>query len=269
MYIYNTDKLTYLDLAAYLTSLPANPGDTYRVLFLNKLDDIFSGAKRLTAMRGRFAKDDQGGSNLDKIALTDDEREWFDDEIIKNGSSEVFRKISAWAKSIDEACRHNVKFGDPVQSGAVTGVVAVVVTDATKVMVVNALAGYKMVITSPGALMNQERIIVSNTVDTITLDQAFSSDITGLEYSVFTQTDDFIIYYISLNLTWDPNMLQGVDASIKQALVLYTVKEWYLINRMTDDYTIENVKYENELSKIRVQLMQTKTPTRRPVDFFS
>lgn len=268
MYIYNADTKTYLNIASYLSKLVSNTGDVLRVLFLSNLDTIFNGAKRRTAMRARFATGQQGESLLSKIAMSDDERDWFD-EIIKNGSSEIFRKLTPWAREIDEACRHNVKFGDPISSGAVTGVVTTTINDTSKAMTVNALAGYKLVITSPGPQMNQERTIVSNTATGIVIDTAFSTNVTGLEYVIFTQTDDFIIYYINMDLEWDINMLQGVDASIMEALILYTIKEWYLINRMADDYTIEQGKFDNELMKIKGQLMQKKTPNRRPVDFFS
>jgi len=280
-YIYNSNTFLYKNLTDYLAGIASDTGDIYHVLFLNDLDAIFEGAKKRTAMRGRFALD-----QLDKIALTDDEKDWFD-EVIKNGGSEIFRKISAYSKDINEAYKHDVPFGNPVYSGAITSVLSLVVSDSTKSMTVNELAGYKLVITSQGDQLNQERTILSNTANTITLDSGFTTDITGMEYAVFTQTSRYIIYFMSLDTGlkritysdgttitkdtktgWDVNMIQGIDASITEALIGYAIKEWYLINRMMEDYEIEASRYNNELVKIRNQINQGKKPARRVTDFF-
>lgn len=267
--LYNTSTHTYTNVTDYLTSIADSEGNIYRLLMLFNLDTLFEGTKKRTAWRSRFAKDEQGKSLTAKLAITDDERDMFDD-LMQRGSNEVFRKMSAWAKDIPGANRFNVKFGTPVVSGSVTsGGTTAVLTDDSLALTVNELAGYKLVITSAGLEQNQERTIVSNTLDTITLDSAFTTDVDGLEYSVMTQTDDFIVYYLDMSLEWDLNMVHQAYDSAREALISYFVKEWFMVNRYLDDAAIEGGKYDIEMVKIKQALSQRKTPLRRSGEIFS
>lgn len=267
--LYNTSAHTYINMTEYLTSIADSTGNIYRLLMLFNLDTLFEGTKKRTAWRGRYAKDEQGKPLTEKLAITDDERDMFDDLMLR-GSNEVFLKMSAWAKGIAGANRFNVKFGTPVVSGSViSGGTTAILTDTSQALTVNALAGYKLVITTAGVEQNQERTIVSNTADTITLDSAFTTDVTGLEYSVMTQTDDFIVYYLDMNIEWDLNMIHQAYESAREALISYFVKEWFVVNRYIDDAAIEGGKYEIELVKIKQALSQRKTPLRRSGEIFS
>jgi hypothetical protein len=267
--IYNTSDKTYVNVTTYLSSIEASAGNNYRLLMLFNLDTIFEGAKKRTAWRSRFARDENGQSQEEKLAITDDERDMFDD-VMRRGCNEVFMKMSAWAKDIAGANRFNVKFGEPVAGGSVTsGGDTIVLTDTSATLAVNALAGYKLVITSAGVEQNNEKTIVSNTLNTITLDSAFTTDVTGLEYAVMTQTDDFIVYYLDMETTWDLNMLHQAYESAREAMISFFVKEWFIINRYVNDAQIETGKYEIELVKIKQALSQRKTPLRRSGEIFS
>lgn len=269
IYLYDTSEHTYINVTDYLTSIESDAGNVYRLIFLFNLDTLFDSVKKRTAWRGRFARNNKGLPLLDELVITDDERDMFDD-LIKSGSAEAYRYLSAWAKNIAGAYRHNVKFGDPVESGTVTsGGATNVLTDSNLALVTNALTGCKLVITSPGLAMNQERTIQSNTANTITLDSTFDVDVTGMEYAVMTQTDDFIIYYLDMDLEWDINMLLAASTAIEQALIAFFVKEWYIINRYMDDAQIEATRYGTELANIRKYLTNRKTPARRSGEIFS
>lgn len=100
---------TLADNNTYLQELVDNPDGSYLVIFLHDLDQLFTAVKKKTAYRGRFAKGDKGQSLLDQIAITDDERSYFD-SVIQSAGPEVANKLSAWAKSIDQAYRYNVSF---------------------------------------------------------------------------------------------------------------------------------------------------------------
>lgn len=266
-YVYNSTTKVYTPVADF-DATGVVKGDPIMVLLLVDLDIIFQLAKKRTAIRGRFATDQQGKALLEKIALTDDERDWFD-EIIKNGGTEIFRKLSSWTKGIPSAYRHKAKFGNPLYSGkVVSGGTTAVLTDTTKAFTVNALTGKKLVITSPGSQMNHESVILSNTATAITITAAFSTDVSNMDYSVCDTTSDFALYYLNLDLSWDLNLFLGIGSSIEEALALYTVKEWYKINRNTNDFPVEEAAYDEQVSKIRSQLLQYKIPARRVTDFF-
>jgi len=267
-YIYNATTKIYTNISTF-DSAGVVKGDPISVLLLADLDQIFNSAKKRTSIKGRFAVDKVGGSALEQIALTDDERDWFN-EIIKNGGTEIFKKLSAWTKGINSAYRHNVKFGNPVNSGAITsGGTTAVLTDSSKNLAVNSLAGKTLIITSPGSQMNSVRVIVSNTATAITVQSAFGTDVTGNDYAICDTVSDFIAYYLNLDLSWDLNLFLGLSASIEEAFIRFTLKEWYRINQNTiNDYQLEEAAYFDQVTKIKSQLLSYKIPARRVTDFF-
>lgn len=275
LYLYNNSTDIYKDLyrKAY-ESLDEYLGpaeevtDAYEVMFIMSLNDIFDKAKRRTAMRGRFAKDPQGGPLLEGLAMTDDERDFFD-QVMPNASSEVFRKLSAFAKTVANAHKFNVTFGLKAPIGTVTSVSGTLVTDSSLGLTPSSLIGYRFVITTTGEFKDMERDITENSAGTITLELPFEGDITGLEYSVYNPAEMFAIYSIKMDLGWDINQLMSAESAIMEALILYAVKEWYKINRYLDDFAVEDATYEKELLKIRSALIKSSTPYRRTVDQFS
>jgi hypothetical protein len=274
VYLYNTNLDSYKDLyrSGYNTLVEyleaeAEVTDIYKLLFVIALDDIFERGKKRTAYRGRFAKDQTGAPAVEGFAITDDERDFFDD-IMKTGGAEVFRKLSAWSKDVTDAYKYGVSFGANSATGTIELAEGAVITDTALNLTVNALAGHRFVIMS-GDLIDQERDIVSNTAFTITLAEPFIDDPTGLTFKTFESSDKHILYEVEMESTWDRNMLQGAEEAIKEALAAYFVKEWYLTNRYIDDAQIEANRYQSELTKIRSQLMQRKTPYRRSGELFS
>ena len=115
IYIYNATDNVFNSLDEYLDGLSANATDSYFVVFLVNISDLFVAVKKKTALRARFAKGQNGESLLDQLVMTDDELDFFTDTI-KQGAPGVFRKLSAWAKLIDQAYKHDVTFGDDAVS---------------------------------------------------------------------------------------------------------------------------------------------------------
>jgi len=238
----------------------------YDLVFFASLTDIFTMAKRRSAIRARFAKDEAGNPLVEKIAMTDDERDWFDD-ILPQGAGEVFKKISAFAKDVANAYKYGVTFGAKATSGTVETVVSNVITDSSLSLTPSALKGYKLVITSD-ELKDQQKTIADNTANTIILEEAWDQDITGLSFNVYAPTDDYVMYGVKMDNNWDPNMLQLCDKAILEALVSFALKEWYLANRYGDEYAIEEAKYQKQLLEVKSSLNRGKIPYRRPADFF-
>ncbi len=277
LYLYNNSTEVYRDLyrQAFENWHEYMDGDTddltaYEIMFVMGLDDIFTEAKRRTSLRGRFAKGKEGGSLLETIAMTDDERDFFD-SIMPNGSAEVFKKMLAFSKEVNNAHQFNVSFGAKLIEGSITAISSdlAVITDSAQSLTPNALTGQRLVITTAGDYENLERDITGNTATTISLAEPFQADLTDLEYAVYNPAEKFVIYSVRLDLNWEFNMLANVEAAVKEALILYAIKEWYLTNRYMDDHSIEETRYQQELTKIRSGLIQQRTITRRPTDQFS
>lgn len=200
--------------------------------------------------------------------MTEDERILFDDWL-PVGANETFRlSMLGYAKSINEAIRTNVIFGDPIHSGQIEDSVVTMIQDTTKEFTDNELAGFKLVVTSPGALMNQERTIVSNTATTITLETEFDSDPTGMEYAIMIETKDSIVFYLDLPLAWNYNLCPSLDVEVRNSLTKQIIKNWFLTNRLNEDYSIEDSKHIKALENIRGLLHRRVSPVRRSADMF-
>lgn len=270
-YIYGTNSQLYYDVEQYLIALAADSsGSTYRLILLISINELFEKVKRNSSIRGRYAKDPQTGESLlDIYQMTDDELEFFKDNL-RHGSLEVFKNISAYSKGVDSAFRFDASFGTPIISSTVDSVLGAVLTDAAQAMTIDAQIGRKVVITSAGPLENQERVITDNTATTITLASAFDSDITGLNYIVTAQTDKFIIIYsIQDNTDWDLNMIQNIDSALERTLISLSLREWYLVNRLMDDYQIEEKFYKDALSSLRMSFFQNAIKSNRATEFFN
>jgi hypothetical protein len=272
IYIYNTytDKYTDLyrqaweNLEEYMGEVVEDT-TVYKIMFFVSLDDIFTQAKKRTAFRGRFAKDAKGNSLLEQFAITDDEQSLLED-LLKSGAEEVHKTISAWMQNDNESFQYNVTFGAKAPMGTITSDGGTTIIDSTAPFTGN-LAGYKLVILD-GTLENEERDIVSNTTDTLTIDRAFTGSVLGASYGVYNPEEKFITYALEMDLRWDFPMISAAETAIKEALTAFEMKEWYLANRYMEDFAIEEAKYLKELSKAKSALIQGKTSWSRPTDQF-
>lgn len=267
IYIYNATLSVYKSIEEYLTAIENDSGSVYYAMFLVKIDDLFTAVKKKTALRARFAKDSNGKPLIDQLAVTDDERDFFD-EVLKDGAVEVFAKLSAWSKNIDQAYKHSVIFATPESTGTITDNIGASITDNALNLVENVLSGKTLVITTPGDQLNEERDILGNTYNTISLSSAFSSSVTGMNYAIHENTDKYIIYSVIMDLGWDLNQIQGVDNAIWNALVEFITKTWYYLNRYAEDYAAEEAEFQKHLERIRHLLLRRKKNVKRPVGIF-
>lgn len=274
IYLYNETTDTYKDLyRSAFENLEEFLGDEtedatlYKIMFFVSLNDIFEQAKKRSAFRGRFARDAQGKSLLEQMAITDDERELIEDQL-PNGATDLQKKLSAWMKAVNESYKFGVTFGAKNPSGTVTGASGATITDSAAPFTAGALVGYKLVILS-GDIIHEEREIVSNTTTDLVIDREFTADPTGLLYGVYNPGEKFITYALQMELNWNFAILQAAEAAVKEALVSYELAQWYLANRYMDDYDIEDGKFKSEMMKARSALFQGRDQWRRPVNHFS
>ena len=247
----------------------AAEGEDYEILFFASLTDIFTIAKRRSAIRGRFAKDQEGKPLIEGFALTDDDRDWYDDAM-PTGAREVFKKLQAYAKDVTQAFKYGVTFGGKLITGTVDVVNGTLITDNSLALVASALQGKKLVIsTATSELFEQFRTILDNTINTITLATPWEQDITGLDFAVYDPAEDYVLFSVKIPGEWDSNQLHSIESSINEALVSHALKEWYLINRYMDDYTIEDGKVQEHLREIKIAIDRRKQPIKRPSDFFN
>jgi hypothetical protein len=272
--LYNNDLDTFRDL--YRTPYenvdeyvdPADDLSPYDVLYFVNLTDVFTIAKRRSSLRARFARDAEGRPLVENLAMTDDERDWFDD-IMPIGSAAIFKKLSAFAKGIQHAHKYGVTFGGKVAVGTIESIAGNIISDSSLSLTPSALKGYKLVLTSGTEdLINQEQLILDNTANTITVQVPWEQDVTGLSFNIYNPSEDYVLYTVRLDTNWDLNMIHNVESSVMEAMISYALKEWYLINRYMDDYAIEDAKFKSYLSQIKSSLDQGVNTTERPMDMF-
>jgi hypothetical protein len=262
-YILNADTYLYYSLEDFIIARDAGEtGDNYLLLFIFPIDAIFEKIKRRSALRGKLAKDQQGNSQTESFQITEDERDIFID-FLQSGSAEIFKQISGFSKSINAAFRFNVNFGDPEFSSTFSDDNGTTVVDGSLDMVPNAYVGMKLVIVSPGLLENQERTIISNTDQSFVINEAFSDDVTGLEYVLSAQTEKHIMIYSVFDLPkFDTNVLLGIDALFEKCFIGTVLRDWYLTNRFMEDYQIEENLLKSAISDLRMHYFQSMTPYR-------
>lgn len=271
-YILNTDRYLYYDLEDWIEALEAgDTGDTYLLLFIYPIEDLFEKIKRRTAMRGKLARDKEGVSQTENFQITEDERDLFLDWL-SSESAMIFQSISGYSKQINAAYRFNVNFGDPEIGGSINSVSPDGLTLESSVtdMTVNEYQGMKIVITSPGLLENEERTIASNTADEFVITEAFPGDVTGLDFVVSAQTEKHICIYSAFDVeAYDTNMLAGQDALFEKAFISAVMKEWYKLNRFMDDYVIEEKDLANTMSDLRMHFFQRMKSYDRSTQMFN
>jgi hypothetical protein len=264
-YILNADELLYYSLEDFIEALDnGETGDQYYVLFAHEIEPLFEKIKRRTALRGKLAKDDKGALQTENFQITEDERDVFL-EFLQDRASKIFKSISGYSKLINSAFRFNVRFGDPEFSSTVTSVdpTGLIITDNTLDMEVNAYAGMKLVIISPGLMENKEATILYNTEDTFTIQEEFDGDVTDLEYIVTAQTNNYILIYSNFDVTkFDTNVLLGMDSLFEKCYIDAVLADWYLANRFMDDYTIEEKLLKDDISELRMHYFHSMSPYR-------
>ncbi len=271
--IYNETEDTYESIAAYIAAYDADDTDVFYVQFLYKLSTLFETAKKRTAFRGRAAMDDKGNSLIDKYAITDDEEDFFD-EMLEMGSGELFRKLTAWAKNVFNSYQYKVlhDFGEEFYyKGDVntyqSGGGFTVIEDYDAAWTDSALVDFIFEVLS-GPYKDSVQDILTNGEQVLSLDGVFGGSILGESFEITatgetTVEESSLQYFINMPDYPYLDLFESVEAKLNEALVLYTIKEWYLTNRFMDDFQIENARYEVLSKEIKnLLMMRTKPPKR-------
>lgn len=275
IYLYNTESDTYRDLYRtpydnlqdYLSDYQEGT-DVYKVVYLVSVLDVFEKARQKSAIRGRFAKNENGERLIDVFALTNDEFS-FVESILPSCAAKVFQKLSAWCKDNLNAFQQNISFGNRIAIGVISSAVGTTINDSSANYTINSLKGYRIIILDANSDINEEeREIISNSATSIVIEREFSGDPTGLAYGIYNPSDKYFAYFLNMDVNWDKNMLQSAESAIIESFVAFILKEWYNINRYMDDYIIEETKFQDELKNIRTALMRGITSYRRPMNIF-
>lgn len=193
--VYNATEGSYGTIASYIAAYDEDDEDVYYIQFLYELSELFDLAKKRTSFRGRRARDEEGKSLLHLYEMTDDEEDFFD-EMLEEGSGEIFNTFLAWTKNVFQSYQYKA------------------------------------------------------------LHDFGSGDVNSLQYFLTMPTAPYM------------DLFNVVENKLEGALVLYTIKEWWYINRLLDDYQVDNARYKKVMDEIRGMLLQKAEPTRRRPGLF-
>jgi len=107
IYIKDIEEETLMTPAEFRANVETISTYEYEVIMLINRDTVFEGAQETTALRARFAKNNDGAPLLDVFAIMADDAA-ICDRWLNDGGIDVFAKLSAWSKNILDAYKSNV-----------------------------------------------------------------------------------------------------------------------------------------------------------------
>jgi len=268
--IYDATDDEYLTIEEFIDAYDEDDTNTYYVQFLYKLDTLFDLTKERTALRGKYARDEQGNSLLNAYAMTDDEEDLFD-RFLEIGSGELFRKLNAWTKNVFKSYQYKAlhDFGGTEETvyhtGTVTGWANPNLTDSGATFGPNDI-GRTLEYTS-GLLAGNGYVIESVISATeVKLTNPPPDDPTGMTYKVYEETsttENSLQFFITMPDTPYFDLFESAEVKLEEALILYCIKEYYLLNRFMQDFQIEQERYDRLAHEVKSLLMMKTEATRR------
>lgn len=273
--IYNATDDTYQSIESFISAYDEDDTDTYYIHFYYRLLSLFDKAKERTALRGKYARDENNNPMIDRYAMTADEEEFFD-QMLEVGSGEIYRKFLAWAKNVFNSYQYKVThdFGNTLEyTGEINKyddvMTQCIVHDYSKSWTANALIGLTLTITS-GQYKGQTASITDNSEQMALLDSN-PGDLQGVTYKITgssTVEENSLQYFLTMPTTPYFDLLNVADQKLEEALVIYTIKEWYRLSGLYEDAALEEQRYGMYLDEVKSLLMMKAETTRRRAGFW-
>lgn len=201
--------------------------ETENAVLYYLLTDIQNEIYKLTSMRSRHIKSEQGVPQVKELAFSPDEQLLFD-SLVKDAVNDVFKILCGYTKNLNNAFLFDAAavVDDYVHGTSYVAGDYVKYTD-NKI--------YKCILAT----------------STVKPDDATGSDYWE-DYS-FLDSNDKATYIIELPRHFNANYLNTLDNNVNTCLKKYILKEWYRNIGLFDDYKIELFEWE----KSRVQVMES------------
>lgn len=209
------------------------------LIFSNNLDTLFEKVKKRTAYRARTMFDDKGNSLFDAYALTDDERDYFD-EAIKPGSDWIFNELTKRTKNVV-----NAYLFDAMEK--------VDEYDAAKTYLQGDTVYY------------QDKLYKCKYDNTT---QVPTDTYYWEEQPLYMDAHNKILYWMDPGENYNVNTFPVIDGAITESLVLYVLKEWYKTVGLYNDSKLTEDEYFAQIGKIKTNLWKRTKSITRPSRYY-
>jgi hypothetical protein len=244
-----------------------------KIRFSYETDSLFNKLDLRTHYRAKRVKDGKGESQLDDIAISQDERDIVE-EILEQAIFELGSFMFKISQGVDNSIFFNslltsedaitalntsptaggigyvtgdlVQINDTAGSGATCEVTA---TDGvvTAVTLKNKGTGY-----TTGAGKTTTAVTGSGTGLTVNITTVADVSIFTNESSGFELVD---------NAAYNNNLLPVIDKKMEACLIHYALKEWYGTVALPNDIQANTILYNEQLSKLKDLTFQLRKPT--------
>lgn len=220
-------------------------GEVAKIRFWYPTDKIFNSVSLRTHYRANMVKNQVGESQLDDVAISQDEL-----DIVKELISEAVYELTAELFKLTPGINRST-FVDKFKtngSGAVTDAAAAPTTTATPVGKL-----FKVITTAWGGFAVDD--IVSTVV-------AYAAASPGPAVTAEFEKVDYTCsgFEITDNAAFNVNLLPSIDKKIEACIRSFVMREWYGSTGMDKDYQINATLYLQSWVKVKNLTLQLRKP---------
>ncbi len=206
-------------------------------LFYWDITKFFDMSSIESMYRSDLSVDDKGLSILDRVSLTNNDKQFFD-ILLKRASSEAYKILQPMARTLDPGFKYNDIPGYTVE-------------EINDIEYPTEYTGLLIVMEDSGTLTEGSLVVVEGM-------QVYFDGTSWLDGSLLTTK--YIFYNLLLPEQYDLNNVEPMDDMIFEFITIYVVKEWF--RRYKFDLSLVNVEYERVRQELKNLVNYRKSITR-------
>ena len=255
------------------TVIAAAGGDIAKIRFHYGTDDLFNSLSLRTSYRAKMIKDSGGNSQLDDIAISQDELD-ITKELLKSGTAKIGLKMFKIAQGVTDSIFYNdvltnedavaTVTGTPIAGG--TGYVEGDVLTLVDILG-TAIGATVTVIGETGGVIDTVSLTTKGSGYVVETANTTGGTGTGATIAIATIADNNLLsvasygFHIVDNSAYNTNVLPALDEEIKNCLREYCLKEWYSIVGASDDLAIHLNLFNISMMEMSNLTFQLRKPT--------
>lgn len=246
--------------------------------------ELFNSLSLRTTYRSKMVRDGEGKSQLDDIAISQDEKD-ITNELLETGINKLGAKMFKIAQGVTNSIFSNTRIAvaavvdriatittPPIAGGTgyIVGQILTLIGDGASggtctIEAVDASTGEvtTVALASGGSGYSVDPAGIPTTVNTGSgtgCTVAVASIESVAESNVFSAGNESSGFELVDNAAYNTNLLPSIDKEIKNCLREFCLKEWYNIVGIIDDYKIHSLAYTDSLKEIENLTFQLRKP---------
>lgn len=223
---------TKFDAAALAAGEPA------KIRFYYTTDKLFNSVSLRSTYRANMTKNGEGESQLDDIAISQDEK-----DIVRDFLADAAYEIAAELFKITEGVNSSVFVDAPVILNGVAGTGDV--TDAATAPTTGNVGDVFKVTEDFGTFVVGDKIVITDNDPAVVLAKG-DVEATGFE--------------VKDNAAFNQNLIPSLDRKIEACIRYYILREWYASTGMQNDMVLNAQMYKANMIKVKNLTFQLRKP---------